>query len=102
MRPSYCISWPKDVPLMRLLPGICCLFAISAAAAEPGTRPVEKEVRHELVMLPFYGIFDDLAFRVNGDKVELLGAITRPSLKADAEHAIKHIEGVGLVENRIE
>jgi hyperosmotically inducible protein len=87
---------------MRLLRTICCLFAIYANAAEPGTRRIEREVRHELVMLPFYGIFDDLAFRVDGDKVELLGAVTRPSLKADAERAVKHIEGVEIVENKVE
>jgi hyperosmotically inducible protein len=53
-------------------------------------------------MLPYYGIFDDLAFRVDGRTVELLGAVTRPALKADAERAVKHIEGVGIVDNKIE
>ncbi len=77
---------------MRLLPASCCVFALSAV--EGGTRRIEKEVRHELVMLPFYGIFDDLAFRVDGQKVELLGAVTRATLKTDAERVIKHIEGV--------
>jgi hyperosmotically inducible protein len=76
------------------------VFALSAV--EGGTRRIEKEVRHELVMLPFYGIFDDLAFRVDGQKVELLGAVTRATLKTDAERVIKHIEGVEVVENRIE
>jgi hyperosmotically inducible protein len=87
---------------MRLLPAIFCLLALSAGAAEPGTRWIEKEVRHELVMLPFYGIFDHLAFRVDREKVELLGAVARPALKADAERAVKHVEGVGFVENKIE
>jgi osmotically-inducible protein OsmY len=85
---------------MRLLPAICCVFALSAV--EGGTRRIEKEVQHELVMLPFYGIFDDLAFRIDGRKVELLGAVTRATLKTDAERVIKHIEGVEVVENRIE
>ncbi len=77
------------------------ILAVAATAAEPAPNRLEKEVRHEVVMLPYYGIFDDLAFRVNGSKVELLGAVTRPALKWDAEHAVKRIEGVGAVANRI-
>ena len=48
-----------------------------------------KEVRHELVMLPYYGIFDDLAYRVDGGKVTLFGAVTQPVLKSDAEKAVE-------------
>jgi len=87
---------------MRLQPAICCLYALSAGAAEPAQRRIEKAVRHELVMLPFYGIFDDPSLLGGGEKVELLGAVTRPALKADAERAVKHIEDVEVVENRIE
>jgi hyperosmotically inducible protein len=59
------------------------------------------EVRHELVMLPYYGIFDDLAFRVDGGTVTLMGAVTRPTLKSDAENVVKRIEGVTQVVNQI-
>ena len=45
---------------------------------------LEREVRHELVMLPYYGVFDNLAFKVDGSKVTLLGEVTRPTLKSDA------------------
>jgi hypothetical protein len=45
---------------------------------------IAREVRHQLVMLPYYGIFDDLAFRVDNGTVTLLGAVTRPTLKSDA------------------
>jgi hyperosmotically inducible protein len=62
-----------------------------------------KEVRHELVMLPFYGVFDNLAYKVDPDgTVTLLGQVSRPVLKSDAENAIKHIEGVEKVVNNIE
>jgi hyperosmotically inducible protein len=61
-----------------------------------------KEVRHQLVMLPWYSVFDNLAFRVEGDKVTLLGEVTRPVLKSDAEAAVKSIEGVASVTNNIE
>ena len=66
-----------------------------------GLGRVEREVRHELVMLPYYGVFDNLAFRVDGSKVTLLGEVTRPTLKSDAEAAVKRIEGVDTVEDRI-
>ncbi|HTT32777.1 MAG TPA: BON domain-containing protein [Methylomirabilota bacterium] len=63
---------------------------------------LEKEVRHQLVMLPWYSVFDNLAFQVEGDKVTLLGQVTRPTLKSDAEAAVKSIEGVASVVNNIE
>src|SRR5947208_1296039 len=61
-----------------------------------------REVRHELVMLPYYGVFDDLAFRVEGGTVTLLGQVTRPTLKSDAEGVTKRVEGVTQVVNNIE
>jgi hyperosmotically inducible periplasmic protein len=61
-----------------------------------------NEVRHQLVMLPWYSVFDNLAFRVDGDKVTLMGQVTRPTLKSDAEGAVKRIEGVASVKNEIE
>ncbi len=60
-----------------------------------------QEVRHQLVTLPYYSIFDDLGFRVNGSTVTLVGAVTRPTLKSDAEGVVKHIEGVTQVTNEI-
>jgi len=71
----------------------------------PGTadeNKIIKEVRHALVTLPYYGVFDDLAFRVDGGTVTLLGAVTQPVLKSDAEKTVKHVEGVNQVVNNIE
>jgi hyperosmotically inducible protein len=62
-----------------------------------------KEVRHELVMLPYYGVFDNLAYKVDPDgTVTLLGQVARPTLKSDAENVVKRIEGVTKVVNNIE
>ncbi|HEX4772059.1 MAG TPA: BON domain-containing protein [Bryobacteraceae bacterium] len=61
-----------------------------------------QEVRHQLVMLPYYTVFDDLGFRVDGSQVTLEGAVTNPTLKSDAEGVVKHIEGVTGVTNNIE
>lgn len=70
--------------------------------AQPNQEKIAREVRHELVMLPYYGVFDNLAYRVDGSKVTLFGQVTRPTLKSDAEHAVKKIEGVQNVDNEIE
>jgi hyperosmotically inducible protein len=71
---------------------------------QPGARSgdrITREVRHELVMLPYYGVFDNLAYRVDGGTVTLLGQVTRPALKSDAGNAVKRIEGVDKVDNQI-
>jgi hyperosmotically inducible periplasmic protein len=70
---------------------------------EPKTQQaLMKEVRHVLVMLPYYSVFDNLAYRVEGDKVILEGQVVRPSLKSDAEAAVKSVAGAGSVVNNIE
>jgi hyperosmotically inducible periplasmic protein len=61
-----------------------------------------KEVRHQLLLLPYYSVFDNLMFKVAGDKVTLLGQVVRPTLKSDAEAAVKGIEAVASVDNQIE
>lgn len=61
-----------------------------------------KEVRHQLVMLPYLTVFDNLEYKVDGTKVTLLGQVTRPSLKEDAERAVKSVEGVTEVDNQIQ
>jgi hyperosmotically inducible periplasmic protein len=64
---------------------------------------IYKEVRHELVMLPFYGVFDNLSYKVDPDgTVTLFGQVSRPTLKSDAENVVKRIEGVERVVNNIE
>jgi hyperosmotically inducible protein len=67
-----------------------------------GQERIIREVRHELLMLPYFGVFDSIAFKVEGSTVTLLGAVVRPSLKSDAENSIKHIEGVEKIDNQIE
>ena len=77
------------------------VLAASALGAQQLTR-IERQVRHELVMLPYYSVFDNLSFRVNGPTVTLMGSVTRPTLKSSAENVVKQIEGVETVENQIE
>lgn len=76
--------------------------AISTSQSKQGLSKLENEVRHELVMLPWFGVFDNLEFQVNGDHVVLTGQVTRPTLRSSAENVVKRIEGVEKVTNNIE
>jgi osmotically-inducible protein OsmY len=80
--------------------------SIAAQSGTSGQSPAEtrvaREVRHEIVMLPYLDVFDYIAFNVHGYDVKLMGAVTRPTLKSDAERVVKGIEGVEKVDNQIE
>jgi hyperosmotically inducible protein len=83
---------------------------LAAAIANSQTTPVSeraqariaKEARHEILMLPYFDVFDNIDLRVDGYNVTLMGQVTRPTLKSDAENAVKDIEGVENVTNQIE
>ena len=84
---------------------LCFSFAGSHTAAqqsEPRPTDLTLEVRHQLVLLPYYSVFDNLGFRIEGSKVVLVGQVVRPTLKSDAEAAAKSVEGVSSVQNDIE
>ena len=95
-------------PVLALTLFFATLISLPAKAAlQHSSTPkaenrIEREVRHELVMLPYYGVFDFLKYEVNGYTVTLMGQVTRPTLKSDAEKAVKRIEGVESVNNQIE
>ena len=63
---------------------------------------LEREIHHSLIMLPYYSVFDYLAFELNGSSVTLTGQVERETLKSDAEFAVKQINGVRSVKNEIE
>jgi hyperosmotically inducible protein len=74
----------------------------SALAAAPDAADrITREVRHELVLQPYYGVFDDLRYSVNGSVVSLYGSVTKPALKSDCENAVKRIDGVSQVDDQI-
>jgi len=75
---------------------------LNALQANNGQDRISREVRHELVMLPYYGVFDNLAYSVNNGVVALYGQVTNPVLKSDAGNVVKKIEGVTRVDNQIE
>jgi hyperosmotically inducible protein len=86
-----------------LASGICAAQTGTSALVAPtnATDRLTREVRHELVMQPYYGVFDDLSYSVNGFVVTLYGRVTTSTLKSDAGNAVKQIEGVSKVDNQI-
>lgn len=74
----------------------------TAPATERAQTRIAKEVRHEITSLPYFGVFDNIDFRVDGYNVTLMGQVTRPTIKSDIEKALKGIEGIGKVDNQIE
>ena len=98
--------WPVAASTIAALAAALLAAGPVLAQTEAGSararERLERQVRHELVMLPYYGVFDNLLFRVDGGKVTLLGQVTRPTLKSDAGNVVKRIEGVESVDNQIE
>ena len=71
-------------------------------ASKKAVERIQKEVRHEILMLPYLTVFDNLGYKVDGYNVTLAGQVTKPSVKSDAESAVKRIEGVEKIDNQIE
>ena len=95
--------------MCKTMSGLLLFVLASPIWAQDRDRPTQKaqdrivrEVRHELVMLPYYSVFDNLAYKVDGYTVTLYGQVVRPTLKSDAENVVKKIEGVERVVNNIE
>ncbi len=95
----------------KSLAGLVVMLAASVAPLSAQTpseataraqERIAKEVRHEILLLPYYGVFDFIAFKVNGYNVTLMGQVTRPTLKSDTGNVVKRIEGVEKVDNQIE
>jgi hyperosmotically inducible protein len=81
--------------LLTIVPSIAC--------AQDATNPqLAKRVRHELVTLPYYGVFDNLAYSINGNTVTLYGQVVRPTTRSDAERRVKRLSGVTRVVNNIQ
>ncbi|MGA8144709.1 MAG: BON domain-containing protein [Candidatus Acidiferrales bacterium] len=74
----------------------------STSTRGDNTAQISEQVRHQLVMLPWLSVFDNLEYRVDGDKVTLMGQVVLPALKDEATSAVKKVEGVAQVDNQIE
>ena len=85
---------------------VLALLVLSASVTLAGAPPEQQrtmdKVRKELVTLPYFGLFDNLEYKVEGDTVTLYGQVLRPTTRSDAERRVARIEGVGRVINNIE
>ena len=96
--------------VLQIMSVFVVVFALAAVAVgQPsidGSQNMEqrlvKQVRHELVMLPQFSIFDNLAYKVDGSTVTLMGQVRNAILKDEASQAVKHIEGIEKIDNQIE
>jgi len=77
------------------------LPAIALADTKANDTQLAKKVRHELVMLPYYGVFDNLAYKINGGTVTLYGQVVRSTTRSSAERVVKKLPGVAQVVNNI-
>jgi len=90
------------VLLAGMIASTVAFSAQNAMAADRGTERIEKQVRHELNMLPYGNVFDYLTFSVDENgTVSLMGEVTRPIVKSEAAKAAKSVEGVERVDNQI-
>lgn len=91
--------------LLTLTMALILLTSVAALARqgqEGGDAATRKEIRKKLVTLPYYGIFDNLEYKLEGDTVILSGQVLRPSTRKDAERRVAKIEGIERVVNNIQ
>ena len=94
----------NTIVMLAMLAAVAVSPALAAPQQASDNASLARQVRRNLVTLPFYGVFDNLAYEVNndGDTVTLYGQVTRPTTRKDAERRVAKIEGVERVINRIE
>jgi hyperosmotically inducible protein len=78
------------------------LSTATSGADQNSQDRITRQVRHELLMIPWLSVFDDLSYKVDGSTVTLMGEVRNPVIKDEAQAAVKHIEGVEQVSNQIE
>lgn len=94
-------NWKVAAAILMALPALT-YAANSPSTSDAGPLNLEQRVVHELRMLPYYSVFDELNFSVTGDRVTLSGQVTNPVTKTDAANAVKRLAGVGGVDDQVE
>lgn len=101
----------KMKTIRKALLMLVAALVLAAPAAQAATtteaqgleaRRITEKVRKELVTLPWYGVFDNLAYKVEGGTVTLYGQVVRPTTRSDAARRVSRIPGVARVVNQIE
>ena len=89
---------PKNM-IKKMTVGVALM---SAALFAGPSRSIEQQVRHEILMVPYIGVFDNPTWQIDYGVVTLSGEVTQPIEKYNLERAVKGVEGVTRVENNIE
>ncbi len=89
---------PKNI-IKKMTVGVALM---SAALFAGPTRTMEQQVRHEILSVPYIGVFDNPSWAIDNGVVTLSGEVTQPVYKYDIEQAVKGIQGVTRIENNIE
>jgi hypothetical protein len=93
--------FPKFAAVSGLTALLTVPVLLQARVGDP-LSPLQEKVRHAIAMLPYYGVFDDISFRVDDGVVTLMGEVTGPGfLKDEAQNVVKRVEGVTAVRNNI-
>ena len=82
--------------------GVGLMGVTLLAATNPTPRTLADQVRHEILMVPYIGVFDNLSYRIDNGVVTLFGQVTQPVRRKDVERAVKSIPGVTAVNDQIE
>jgi len=85
-----------------LVSAMMALWSTGVATQTDRANATLEQIRKDLLKLPYYGVFDYLAFSYDKGMVTLGGYAYRPTLKQDAERAVKRVSGVDQVTNKIE
>lgn len=92
----------RNATLALAVAALTLPLAQAASTTNSNLTRLEQEIRHELVMLPWLSVFDNVNFQVEGNHVVLTGQVVRPTLRSGAENVVKRIEGIEQVTNNIE
>ncbi|MGA2877381.1 MAG: BON domain-containing protein [Bryobacteraceae bacterium] len=91
----------RIVQNVALASALAIAVPLFAGTGNPPAQDLGNQVRHQLVMIPYYSVFDDLNYSVNNGVVTLTGDVTNPVVKDDAQRSVKHLAGVTEVINNI-
>ena len=100
-RKKFSISQLAISIFATLLLAVAPAVTLAQSSQDAINPQLSRRVRRELVTLPWYGVFDNLAYSINGGTVTLFGEVVRPSTRSDAEGRVKRIPGVTRVVNNI-
>jgi len=92
----------RMIAVAALVAGAAMANSNNAPNQPVSDEQLNKAVRHEILMYPYYGIYDEVGFQVANGQVVLSGAVTLPVKKSDLGRAVQHIPGVTSVTNNLE